>query len=362
MFSGIGGFRLGLERTGHECVWSNEWDSYSRAVYTKHFGECDGRDVRSISVQSVPDFELLCGGFPCQDFSIAGRRTAFEGDRGALWFEVYRFITGKRPKYIFLENVPGLFSVREGRTFAYIIWQIAKAGYGVQWLCLNSKDFGVPQNRERLFIIGHLGGVARPQVFHFGQEDGDDSKRQEEQARPQDNQEVTTALDANYWKGPDMHGQRTLIQIGNIDQKGHNSMWGRVYDPNGLAPNLTDGGGLGAKTGLIATKKVLLAHTKGNIKQREQDLDHSWCLDTTGMKMAIKSEDAGLRKLTPKECERLQGFPDNWTEFGVDDKGTTIDISDTQRYKQLGNAVTVNVIEWFGKVFKEMERSNDEAI
>lgn len=357
LFAGIGGFHLGLKRHEHECIWSNEWDEFSRAVYKKHFGECDGRDVRTIAIRDIPYCELLCAGFPCQDFSVAGGREGFTGDRGALWFEVHRLIEGKRPPYFLLENVAGLFSVGGGKPFAHIIGTLEQMGYCVQWACFNSKYFGVPQNRERVFIVGSIRGEPRPEIFHFEEGIYDDRGEEGGQERPQDSKDIANAIDANYYKGPDMKGMRTLVQIGNIDTKGHNSIWGRVYSPEGIAPNITDGGGLGAKTGLIAVEKVLLAHTKANIKQRQQPLDKTWCLDTTGSKMGILAQsetEIGIRKLTPMECERVQGFPDEWTKYGVKDNGETIEISDSQRYKQLGNAVTVNVIEHFGKALRRI--------
>ena len=180
-------------------------------------------------------------------------------------------------------------------------------GYDAEWQVLNSKYF-VPQNRERVFIIGHLRGERTRQIFPLGDFNSETDKPK-------------------------------LKQIGNIDTKGHNSLWGRVYDPNGIAPNLNaNGGGMGAKTGLYAvdTTMIYLSNTNANMKQRIQDRKETWTLGT-GTDFGIK-DGMRIRKLTPIECERLQGFPDNWTQG-----------SDTQRYKQCGNAVTVPVVEYIAK-------------
>ena len=297
MFSGIGGFDLAFRNQGHEIVGACEIDEYARRIYRKQFpGVTIHNDATNLHPQSLPSFDVLCAGFPCQAFSIAGKRRGFDDTRGSLFFEIARVAKEKKPSFLLLENVKGLLSHDKGQTFRTIIRTLDEVGYDVEWQLLNSKYF-VPQNRERVFIIGHLRGKRTRQVFPLGDFDEISDKkklRKEELSRSRSH---SSAIDANYYKGPD--GKRTLVQVGNIDTKGHNSLWGRVYDPEGIAPNLNaNGGGMGAKTGLY-------------------------------------SIDSKIRRLTPKECERLQGFPDNWT-IG----------SDTQRYKCCGNAVTVPVIEY----------------
>ena len=345
MFAGVGGFRLGMERAGHTCVGSCEWDKYSRETYNKNFGvypEYD--DAKDMSLASQPQYDVLCAGFPCQAFSIAGKRMGFEDTRGTVFFEIARVARENKPSYLFLENVKGLFSHDKGRTFTTIINTLDEMGYDAEWQVLNSKYF-VPQNRERIFIIGHLRGKRTRQVFPLGDIGvQDDSKK--------------------------------LIQTGNIDQKGHNSIWGRVYDVNGIASTLNaKGGGLGAKTGLYG-----VVNDKGNLREVEKStaldsnyykgpdnhaqrtlIAHSSSGRSWGREDRIKLGEANglscgdgcssqsscnyvkdnmrIRKLTPVECERLQGFPDNWTQG----------VSDTQRYKQMGNAVTVPVVEYIAK-------------
>lgn len=320
LFAGVGGFRLGMERAGHECIGACEWDKYARETYNKNFGHYpeynDAKDLH-------PQFDVLCAGFPCQAFSIAGKRMGFEDTRGTIFFEIARIAKEARPRYLFLENVKGLLNHKQGHTFRTILSTLDELGYDAEWQVLNSKYF-VPQNRERIFIIGHLRGERTRQVFPLGE-------LEEEFSEKTKDRQTTTCLDSNYWKGIDNHGARTIVRVGQINKGGQGE---RIYDPNGLSTTLSaNGGGRGAKTGLYA-----ISHTKANMKQRYQERDNTWCLDTSSSKMAIGSGDR-IRKLTPKECERLQGFPDNWTQG----------VSDTQRYKQMGNAVTVDVVEYIAR-------------
>ena len=297
LFAGIGGFRLGMERAGHTCVASCEWDKYARETYKYNFNQYpEYDDAKDMHAQSLPSFDVLCAGFPCQAFSIAGKRLGFEDPRGNIFFEIARIAKAKRPSYLFLENVKGLLSHEKGDTFRTIISTLDEMGYDAEWQVLNSKYF-VPQNRERVFIIGHLRGERTRQIFPLGDFNSETDKpkpkivgvvndkgnlRQVEQA---------TCLDANYWKGCDNHAQRTMIYLSN---------------------------------------------TNANMKQRIQERKETWTLGT-GTDFGIK-DGMRIRKLTPIECERLQGFPDNWTRG-----------SDTQRYKQCGNAVTVPVVEYIAK-------------
>ena len=367
LFSGIGGFDLALKRAGVEIVGACEIDEYARQIYARHFpGVTIHRDATTIDPSKLPDFDILVGGFPCQAFSIAGKRRGFEDTRGTLFFEIARIAQQKRPRYLLLENVKGLLSHERGETIRIIFQTLDELGYDTQARIVNSKDF-VPQNRERIFIIGHLREESRPKVFPFGEPyNANNGKKQDGQER-----KTVTCIDANYYKGIDNHGARTAVlhQVGNIDTKGHNSLWGRVYDPKGIAATLNaQGGGLGAKTGLYAVSSsgrswgresrvkldeantlttgdgcsaqssatfVYMSNKNANMKQREQNKTESWTLQTSGSDFGIK-DGTRIRKLTPLECERLQGFPDGWTEG----------LSDTQRYKCCGNAVTVPVVEY----------------
>jgi len=271
MFTGIGGFEVGFPKEW-ECVGYSEVDKYAIQIYEKHFpNHKNYGDARKIDTKQLKDFNLLCAGFPCQSFSIAGKRKGFEDTRGTLFFEIARILADKRPRYFLLENVKGLLSHDEGKTFQTILGVLTDLGYEYQWQVLNSKDFGVPQNRERVFIIGHLGGEPRPEVFPLGEDDG------------------TTA-----------------------DVQGHsaNTLTARYY---------------GAET------------TGTYVEEGELNAQEIQQLNQPSYR---------IRRLSPVECERLQGFPDGWTEG----------ISDSQRYKCLGNAVTTNVIEAIGtRLLKAVE-------
>ena len=154
MFSGVGGFDLALERLGHECVGFSEIDKYSIQVYNKHFGGVKNYgNATNINERELPKFDMLCGGVPCQSWSMAGKRRGFEDARGTMWYDVFRIAKAKKPKYLFLENVKGLLSHNGGKSFEQICEMICEIGYVVDFTVLNSKCWGVPQNRERVFIL-----------------------------------------------------------------------------------------------------------------------------------------------------------------------------------------------------------------
>ena len=167
MFSGIAGFRIGLERAGWKCVWANDIDQYANKIYAKHFGykELRGGDINDIRTEDIPEHKLLVAGFPCQSFSIAGERRGTKEYRGLLFHQIARVAEAKRPSLLLLENVRGLLSSRNGEDFAIILRTLGKLGYLLEWGLCNSKYFGVPQNRERVFIVGHLGEQSGCQIF-----------------------------------------------------------------------------------------------------------------------------------------------------------------------------------------------------
>ena len=403
MFCGIGGFRLGLEKASENhrqetsqefqkrsegirgdlpntskqclqratfsCVWSNDNDRYACQIYRRHFGEVHEADIRTVDADAIPEHDLLCAGFPCQSFSIAGKREGFADIRGTLFQEICRVIGTKRPPYLFLENVKGLLSApyteaieqwqeedfdtetgeptteaskkhrvipgTKGWVFLTILNALWELGYDCQWDVINSKAY-VPQNRERVFIIGHTRGTPRPKVFPLGEADEtyteSDAERGEVSPAGQDlqssnrqaqstsrntrfdspfDEDIATYLDANYWKGWLDHGQRTMI----------------VHNMQPRSPN-----------------RPSLRYSSGGSGHLTREDGQTWCLDG-GTTNAIEMNNR-IRRLTPIECERLQGFPDNWTQG----------ISDSQRYKCLGNAVTVNVIEAIGRQLMEFKQ------
>tara|TARA_R100000734_G_scaffold19116_1_gene18219 strand:- start:9722 stop:10855 length:1134 start_codon:yes stop_codon:yes gene_type:complete len=355
MFTGIGGFEVGLinSNLAYKMVGFSEVDKYAIQIYNKHFkGIKNYGDATAINETELPNFDLLVGGFPCQAFSMAGKRKGFNDTRGTLFFDIARILSEKKPKYFILENVKGLLSHDKGRTLQTIFGVLSDLGYEYQWEILNSKNFGVPQNRERVYIVGHLRGTSRPKIFPIG-ESKEISDTSRESKRSESSQ-VSSTITSNYKRGVHAMGEQYIIenklkQIGNIDTKGHNSIWGRVYDTQGIAATINaHGRGLGAKTGLYqvqvreATKKgyavaeegdsINLSVPNSNTRRGRVGKKIAQTIDT-GMQQHTL-QDSQIRRLTPRECERLQGFPDDWTEG----------ISDTQRYKCLGNAVTTNVV------------------
>ena len=174
-FSGIGGFRLGMEMAGHECVGHCEIDEHANrsyiAMHKPKEWEWYARDIRTVKPDELPDAEVFCFGFPCQAFSIAGKRRGFEDTRGTLFFEVMRLAKERKPRYLFAENVKGLLNHMGGDTFETIITTMVELGYCVEWQVFNSKNFGVPQNRERVFIVGHFGEPSPGAIFPLTQDD-----------------------------------------------------------------------------------------------------------------------------------------------------------------------------------------------
>jgi len=317
MFSGIGGFELGIRNflSGQKpnikrretkdlqrnlpnistenlevdasCVGFSEIDKYATQIYKKHFNHTEWGDAKNIFWGNVPNFDLLCGGFPCQAFSIAGKRGGFDDTRGTLFFEIARAAQEKQPRLLLLENVKGLLSHDKGRTFGAILNTLDELGYDLQWQVLNSKNFGVPQNRERVFIIGHLRGTPRPEVFPIGSDDGlPEGKNEPEEGQPQ--AQLSSTVRNKTGKADDTYIVHNIY--GGFKET-------KVRKFKEVSPTIRTPKGGGHLPNLVSGSKI--------------------------------------RRLTPVECERLQGFPDDWTEG----------LSDTQRYKCLGNAVTVNVIE-----------------
>lgn len=361
LFSGIGGFHKGFEQAGFTFSWVgySEIDKYAAMVYQEKFP--DAKALGDITViqprRDLPsNIDILCGGFPCQAFSIAGRRKGFDDIRGTLFFDIARILryyreNGKPIRYFVLENVKGLLSHDNGRTFATIYRVLADLGYTVECQLLNTR-WVLPQNRERIYIVGHLGNRSRSKVFPIEKSSRIINKWQTK---------VASTLQHPGHSGGNYRGMN-LIQVGNIDKKGHNSIWGRVYDTEGISATLNShGGGMGAKTGLYriteATKKGYAEAEEGdsinlsvpNSKTRRGRVGKgiAQTLDTGMQQYTI--DNTSIRRLTPKECERLQGFPDDWTAYADGQK-----ISDTQRYKMCGNAVSVPVVELVAKKIRSL--------
>lgn len=372
LFAGIGGFRLGMESAGHKCIGFCEIDKFARESYkaihnTK--GEIELHDITAVSdesIRGIGSVDILCGGFPCQAFSIAGNRRGFEDTRGTLFFEIARFASILRPKYLFLENVRGLLNHDRGATFETIVRTLDGLGYDVEWQVLNSKDFGVPQNRERVFIIGHLRGECTRRVFPLGGESQSTSSQSVVKignVNPSGNgmngevyqaDGLAPTLTTN--KG---EGQKIAIKSNAIKQFGvlqpNFNQCGVVYETDGIAPTIRayQGGGLEPKIRVKeATSQgyaeaevgdsVNLSHPNSKTRRGRVGKQVANTL-LTGESQGVIEPDFRIRKLTPRECWRLQGFPD-WAF----DKAQEVN-SNSQLYKQAGNSVTVNVIAAIAK-------------
>lgn len=339
LFAGIGGFDLGLDRTGHQNVWTNEWLKKPASIYEFNFKrKADTRDITTITANDIPDADIIVGGFPCATFSVAGKRTGFslEDTRGTLCFEMFRLAKDKRIPYILFENVKGLLNHDEGRTFEIILCALDEMGYDAQWELLDSQNFGVPQHRERIFLIANLRGEPRPKVFPITEPNGEDVKkdRGEQNKRQGFFSNISPTLDAHYYKGG------ASRQYVSQWRRGHF----RDYKSEGV-PTLTANMGTGGHN-VPFVVPVLTPDRKNkrqNGKRFKTDGEPSFSLTAQDRHGIFNGKS--IRKLTPLECERLQGLPDNWTKYYAD--GSLV--SDAERYERCGRTVTIPIIEEIGK-------------
>lgn len=306
LFAGVGGIRLGMEQAGHECVGWVEWDKFARksyqAIHTPD-GEFTEKDINDVKAELLPKADCWCFGFPCQDISVAGKQGGFtNGKRSSLFFKVTGLIRElkeeNKPSYLFIENVKNLLSINKGWDFAKLLIEMDEIGYDVEWSVLDSAEV-VPQHRERIFIVGHLRGRRTQQVFPIVR------------------------------KGQQFNNK--IKQVGNINPGG--SFGGN--DPKVMVREAT-------KKGFdIAGVGDTINLAQPNSKTRRGRVGHGIANTmTTSNSMATLTSDLRIRKLTPRECWRLQGFPD-WAFNHARQAG----LSDSQLYKQAGNSVTVPVIK-----------------
>ena len=344
LFSGIGGFDLAAKRLGHTTIGACEIDRYARSIYSRHFpGIRIWEDATKISCEELPDFDMLTAGFPCQSFSSAGKRLGFEESRGTLFYEIVRIAKQKRPGLLLLENVRGLLSHDKGKTFAVILAALDELGYDAQWQVLNSKYF-VPQNRERIFIVGYPRGEPRPKVFPVKSYDqGNNGTRYK--TVPKGKQlpnKFAGTIDANYHKGG---ATRTMIYT---SQSTNANMKKRIQKRDATWCLTTNSDSFA----IIESEPILKQLNRPKIRPMERVYDSTGIsktiLTNTGDGTGNYSINDKIRRLTPLECERLQGFPDDYTKFGCDGEKT----SDAQRYRCLGNAVTVPVVEFIMRMIK----------
>ena len=411
LFSGAGGFRSAFEQIpGTECVGHCEIDVHADKSYRALFhteGEWFCNDARQIDTAGLPDFDLVCGGFPCQSFSIAGHRKGFEDTRGTLFFEIARILKARKPPFVLIENVPGLLSHDEGRTFAVILGTLSRLGYHVEWQVLNSKDFGVPQSRQRVFIVGYLGagcagkilpilgtnGASLIQVLGGAQglrvyDPEGIACTQAAQAGGMGGKTGLYAVGFNRKDGI-THGLKEAYALNASNFRGLNRNQSQTavlktddasfIDLCAGNPKLTDTARCvtanygkttlcyhkGERSGVLETDGVLLikeatkcgfkpanigdtvdlSYATSNTRRGRVGRDIAHTLDT-GSTQGVVTLSGRIRKLTPRECFRLQGYRENQI-----DKILAI-TSDSQAYKQAGNGVTVNVVYAIGLKIK----------
>jgi DNA (cytosine-5)-methyltransferase 1 len=332
LFSGIGGFHKGLEQAGFKVnSHFSEIDKHAISVYQNNFKKSHYvGSVTNIRGHELPRINAITFGSPCQDFSIAGKRKGMEGARSSLILEAIRLIRECRPNFFIWENVKGTFSSNNREDFAAILQAFANiGGYRLEWQLLNTKWF-LPQNRERIYLVGYTGGRSGRSVFPIGKINKNFTKEIRDKARKSTSQQNTHSrtISSRYHK---MGNDDTYIKI--TDKRGNIKT-----DQNNM-PNLE------VKTNNSKgfdkmTKGDSLNYSNPNSKIRRGRVGKgvAQTLDTACSQATIVS--SRIRRLTPIECERLQGFPDNWTQYGTEGL-----ISDTQRYKMCGNAVTVNVVQ-----------------
>ena len=319
LFAGIGGFRLALQNLKGKCIFTSEWDKYSKQTYQANFGEIPFGDITKDSTKNyIPDgFDVLCAGFPCQAFSIAGKRGGFEDTRGTLFFDVAEIIKKKKPKAIFLENVKGLRSHDKGKTLATILNTLREdLGYFVpEPQVMNAKEFGVPQNRERIFIVGFRNDL---NISEFEYPKPLKKKTTLEDVLETETVSVKYYLSETYVNTLRNHKARHA-------SKGNG--FGYEIIPNNGTANAVVCGGMGRERNLLYDFRLKnftpVTNIRGNVNRE------------------------GIRKMTPREWARLQGFPDNYK----------IVVSDAQAYKQFGNSVAVPAIQATAK--KIIEKLND---
>ena len=337
LFSGVGGFDVGFERAGMTCVRQVERDKHCLRLLTERWPDVPkGDDVREEHIERGA-VDLICGDFPCQDLSVAGKRSGLAGERSGLWFEFRRILDESRPQWVVIENVPGLLSSNKGADFAVVLRGLVELGYGVAWRILDAQYFGVAQRRRRVFIVGSLGdGRASQVLFEPESLCGDTPPSREAGESPAYSLRAGASHSGD--KGDGGLNTTLIAMILNAH--------GRRIDGESetfvLQAGHTKSNGLGVSTGVAMTVEAA----------SPQAVAFPW-QQGGSMNMPVSAEQApslvveqtpaihqgtAVRRLTPVECERLQGFPDGWTAG----------FADSTRYRMMGNAVCVPVAEWLG--------------
>lgn len=308
LFAGLGGFRLALESLGAKCVYSSEWDKFAQEVYCENFGEIPDGDITKVDENQIPKHDILCAGFPCQAFSISGKQRGFEDSRGTLFFDVARIVKAKKPKVVFMENVKNFATHDKGKTLSVVKSTMTELGYTFNYKVLNATDYGIPQKRERIYMVCFRNDLNINEFFF--------PKTLSLQKHVEDfllnDEKLISSL---YVYRPDIYYNNKIdnkksnrpIRLGIVNKGGQGE---RIYSTKGIAVTLSaNGGGIFAKTGGYLVNGI-------------------------------------PRKLHPRECARLMGFPDSYK----------MSKNKNQAYKQFGNSVVVDVLQYIAiEIGKKLE-------
>ena len=365
LFSGIGGFHLGFEKAGYKVKsYFSEIDKHAVAVYKHKFKDAEYvGSVIDIDGNKLPRIDLITFGSPCQDFSLAGKRKGMGGDRSSLVLEAIRLIDECRPSVFIWENVKGTFSSNDGADFAAILQAFANIGsYRLEWELLNTSRV-LPQNRERIYLVGYSTKPGRNWrgVFPIGESAGENTKLQRQQAN-------TCTLTTRY--GADGNGSYVTERKQYAQEVVQPKMIGYTRDAKGKvtdrhlkdkAGTIHSASGSGGNTDQFVQEQPMIAAQRGRYQEDgtiKQELEinkegKSNTLTAVQKDNMVVEPNYRIRRLTPIECERLQGFPDNHTEYG-NYEGEVKKMSNTQRYKQCGNAVTVDIVALVAEAVKPL--------
>ena len=313
LFAGLGGFRIALESLVAKCVYSNEWDASVQKVYAENFGDTPEGDITQVDENTIPDHDILCAGFPCQAFSISGKQRGFADSRGTLFFDVARIVKAKRPKVVFMENVKNFVTHDNGKTLEVVKGTMEELGYTFYQKVLNAVDYGVPQKRERIYMVCFrndldVNDFKYPKPFELTHHVEDFLLDDEEMLKDL----YVERPDAYYNGVEDNQYSNKSIRLGIVNKGGQGE---RIYSTKGIAVTLSAyGGGVFAKTGGYLI-------------------------------------NGRTRKLHPRECARIMGYPDSYK----------ICKSANQAYKQFGNSVVIDVLQLIAvEIGTAMEKNKDE--
>ena len=381
LFAGVGMARMGMEQAGFKCVYTCEFDKHKRKEYEIIHGNIpEGCDIRDVRATDIPRADVWFFGAPCQDFSLAGLRKGLGGDRSSLVGEVFRLIEEKaedKPEWLVYENVKGMLSSNNGYDFLSILLAMDGLGYDIEWQTLNSKDFGVPQNRERVYTIGHLRKCGSKQILPITSTDGKDSntkiniigstnpnKKIQQRKYIYGDDGLMGCLTATDYKEP------KIVQVGRLSNSNRdNSSCYRVYETDGLSPCLSTMQGGGREPHVLvksATKSgyevarigdgINFAYPNSKLRRGRVGKEVAQTLDRSCNQGVFiqDGEEYVIRKLTPKECMRLQGVPDEYT-----DKLIMAGISDSQIYKAAGDGLSVPIAKEIGERIRKTYEENN---